>query len=124
MRGRLLLILAAAGCATAVELPAPSGVAADDPRVAACREEARDAPEVRLPFRGARGDAPAGWARRDVERAMLSAHRECLEREDLGRGGGVEPVRDPAFRPPSPTVAPEPGPGRGVPLGRPVPTGF
>ncbi len=124
VRTVLAVILALGGCATAVDLPVPSGVAADDPRVVACREEARQAPEVRLVFRSAWTSTTAEQVRRDADEALLSAYRDCLEREGLSRGGGVEPLREIGVGS-RPSAAPgEPRLPRSIPLQVPTPTGF
>jgi hypothetical protein len=104
---RLLLaasLLVLAAC-TARELPAPEGVASNDPRLRECRREAVSSPAV-LAIRRAMppptyGDAYAR-AREDIDIAERDAFNDCLVREGAMAvpPGGVERVRAPSFDPP------------------------
>jgi hypothetical protein len=101
--GALLLAFLLAGCAARV-LPAPADVAADDPRVAACRREAVTSPEVlelhrRMP--PASAASPRARANEAILEAEQDAFIDCLVRTGAlaSRPGGVERVRAPSFEP-------------------------
>jgi hypothetical protein len=97
----LCLVLAACGART---LPPPEGVAADDARLAPCRSEALNAPEVR---EIARRMPPPGYgdgrarALEDMRAAEQNAFTACLVREGVIErpAYGVERVRAPDFAP-------------------------
>lgn len=101
--GALLLALLLAGC-TARVLPAPQGVAADDPRVAECRREAVGSPEVRELRRRApppSAASPSARMNEEILEAEQDAFIDCLVRRGAlaARPGGVERVRAPSFEP-------------------------
>ncbi|TQF78344.1 hypothetical protein FK498_09415 [Elioraea sp. Yellowstone] len=125
MRRAVLLALAAAACGATVDLAPPEGVAADDPRVAACRAEAEATPERReIARRAAPGIDAEQRTRREIERAVVTAYHACLQRAGFARVGGVEAVQPPLSRWWSPGAPPAlPDAGR-VPLAPPAPTGY
>jgi len=100
------------------------GISETDPKVQACRYEARESPEVRALGRAMPASAAADAFRAEIDRALGRAYLACLEREGLIRRSGVAApeaprdarqtvgVRAPAVR------------GGGLPLGRPQPTGY
>lgn len=94
-----LLVLAACG---ARELPAPEGVASNDPRVVECRREALSAPTVRAIRRAmpppTDGDGFAR-AREEAEGAERVVFTDCLVRLGVVSAppGGVERVRALSF---------------------------
>ncbi|QXM23415.1 hypothetical protein KO353_08640 [Elioraea tepida] len=119
---RLMALLALAGCGIGrSELPVPAGLAADDPRVIACRSEAADAPAVREIARRqpslTQGEAHDRW-RDELAWAERNIYTACLVREGaLGQAGfSVEPARPVRFgeegRPPpaAPAAGPQPTP--------------
>jgi hypothetical protein len=125
MRGTATLLLLALAACTARELPAPEGVAANDPRLAECRREAAASPRAqeigrRMPpptF----GDAHAR-AVEDMRNAESDAFNACMVRTGaITRPvSGVERVR-------APTFDPRPDEPRGSALGqapRPAPVGY
>jgi hypothetical protein len=124
-RAALLIALAAGGCGATMELPPPEGVAADDPRVVACREEAENTPERReIARRAPPGIDAEQRTRQEIERAVVTAYHACLQRAGFARAGGVEPARQPASRWWSPG-APAPVAADGqVPLAPPAATGY
>ncbi|MGG5811547.1 phosphoribosylamine--glycine ligase [Falsiroseomonas sp. CW058] len=88
----ILALLAAAGCG-ARQPAAPA--TAEDPAVAACRDEARDSPAVRdLGRRMLIGDiSQTERVRAEQRAAEARAFNDCLRRRGLARGGGVEQVQ-------------------------------
>jgi len=90
-------LLAATSCAgTGPPLPAPEGLAEADPRVAACRTEAKATPARTEIARRARPSVDQQEAaRREADRAVIAAYLACLTQAGLTRPGGVEPVQRP-----------------------------
>jgi hypothetical protein len=89
----LALLLALAACAPArLPLDAPEP---ERPEVAACREEGRRESRTRETFREINPGNLANAARIERERAELAeqAFRECLRRNGIAGGGGVERVQ-------------------------------
>lgn len=87
----LVLVGLLGGCATApppAEPPLPPGHAA-------CREEARNAPEVRALASQLNPTSFANQDRvsTDMRVAQLAAFRDCLRRNGLASPGGVEAPR-------------------------------
>jgi hypothetical protein len=93
-----LLLLAFAAGACASRPPAPAAEA-ESPDAAACRAEARVAPEVRAAGRQFNPGNPANAARvrQEQEAAQTRAFRNCMVRRGAALPGGVEPVRRPMF---------------------------
>jgi hypothetical protein len=89
----LLLLLALAACAAPRNPPAPAEP--EPPAVTACRAEARRDAATRDTFRQLNAGNPANQARIAQERAEAEerAFRDCLRREGISFGGGVESVR-------------------------------
>lgn len=90
----LALLLALAACAAR---PAPTPAEAEPPAVAACRAEAQRDAATREVFRQANPANPANQQRIAVERGAAEdqAFRDCLRREGVSFGGGVERVQRP-----------------------------
>jgi hypothetical protein len=106
----LLPILLLAACSTRPLAP-PEGVAADDARLAECRREAANAPEVRDIRRRMPPSADGTnftRAQDDIRDAEQGAFVDCLVRVGVFErpAGGVERVRAPRFgADPAPTGA-------------------
>ncbi len=91
----LLILLALCGCNTA----AGQRERGDSPQVAACRQEARNAPGVRAADRqmnvGNRDNMDR--VQREVAAAEQATFNACLRREGLPLPGGVEQVQRRGF---------------------------
>jgi len=89
----LALLLALAACAA----PGPAPVAAEPepPAVTACRQEARRDAATRDTFRQLNPANTANQARIATERREVEeqAFRDCLRRNGIAGGGGVERVQ-------------------------------
>jgi hypothetical protein len=93
--GTLLAALALGACATRPSSAPPP--AAESPEAAACRAEARNAPEVRALGRqfNAENQANVLRIRQEAGVAEARAFRNCMVRRGAAMPGGVEPVRRP-----------------------------
>lgn len=122
----VVALLAAAGCgASTPRLPAPEGVADNDPRVVECRREAARTPARReIARRRGMGMEQQLLARQETETAINVAYHACLEEAGFPRAGGVEAVQRPIFRWPTPGAPPPPEPSSVVPPAAPAPTGY
>jgi hypothetical protein len=123
-RAATLLLLLLAACSTR-PLPPPEGVAANDPRLAECRREAADTPEVRE-IRRRLPPASDGTnftrAQDEIRDAEQAAFTDCLVRTGVFErpAGGVERVRAPRFG-----ADPAAPPGQALPAApRPSTTGY
>jgi len=100
-RAATLMLLLLAACSTRPLAP-PEGVAADDPRLAECRREAANAPEVREIRRRMPPSADGTnftRAQDEIREAEQGAFTDCLVRVGVFErpAGGVERVRAPRF---------------------------
>lgn len=122
----VLALLVAASCsAPTPPLPAPEGVAEDDPRVVACRDQAARTPARRdVARRRGIGFEQEELARQDLATAISVAYHVCLEEAGLPRPGGVEAARRPVFRWFTPGAPPPEEPSSVAPPGRPAATGY
>lgn len=122
----VLALLAAASCsAPTPPLPAPEGIADDDPRVIECRREAARTPARRdIARRRGIGIDQQELARQETATAINVAYHACLEEAGLPRAGGVEAVRRPVFRWFPPGAPPPAEPSSVVPPAAPAPTGY
>jgi hypothetical protein len=117
------LVVAACTETTTARLAAPEGVADDDPRVVACRQEARRTPALReINRRRGRGLSQQDLAREETETAVNVAYHACLQEAGITVAGGVEPVRRPVWRWNIPGAPLPAEPTTTVPLGPPPAT--
>ena len=113
------LVVAACTETTTARLAAPDGIADNDPRVVACRNEARRTPALReINRRRGMGMSQQDLAREETETAINVAYHACLQEAGIPIAGGVEAVRRPVWRwnvpgaplPQDPTSTPPPAP--------------
>jgi hypothetical protein len=94
----LFLATALAACGPGAPRPA-APPEPESPEAAACRAEARGAPEVRAVVRQLNAENPQNLARVEDERraAEIRAFRACMRRRGAALPGGVEPERRQGF---------------------------
>lgn len=117
------LVVAACTETTTARLAAPEGIADDDPRVVACRQEARRTPALReISRRRGIGMSQQDIAREETETAINVAYHACLQEAGIPLPGGVEAVRQPVWRWNVPGAPLPSEPSTAVPLARPPAT--
>ncbi len=82
----LIVLLALAGCGGTPRPP-------EDPAVAECRRETRDAPEVRAVFRRQRPEDDGSWLQNELRVAQAPLIRSCLARRGVTEYGVQPPAR-------------------------------
>lgn len=82
----LIVLLALAGCGGAPRPP-------EDPVVAECRRETRDAPEMRAVFRRQPPADDGSWLQNELRVAQQPLIRSCLARRGVTEYGVQPPVR-------------------------------
>lgn len=121
---RLLAACLLAACGGPVGLPAPPGVAEDDPRLAACRTELEADPALRALAGASPPSTSADAFRLELEAARRAAFLRCLARQGLVAGGGIAAPEATMDRWRAPSERPPGGAAGGLPLGLPRSVGY
>ena len=121
---RLVAACLLAACGGSVGLPAPPGVAEDDPRLVSCRTEVEADSALRALAGASPPLASADAFRLELEAARRAAFLRCLARQGLVAGGGIAAPEAPMDRWRAPSERPSGGAAGGLPLGLPRPVGY